>query len=477
MKTFFPVALCVLSTLFLVNCRSKDPEPTLNVLENTDVSSAANPTIVPVQSRPTPPSKTKFNWLLDWENLTTMPVTASQKPIPMPWSDQATRMYSEDIRNDYRKQDGWEQVYNVFTNTELQAGNLFILYNKYRGLLRCYYYLDGGIDNIKTHDVMSYTMETSGQYAASSPMLNFADQQVVDVEKNSEFVSTVEPRPIATNAWYVSEYEIAYDPNSYAQSFEKFGLNWSFASTKLNALTVNGTNLPKLSFSVRKPGARVDAWNSGFDGTAQVVLNGTNDANAAYSALGTDASARIGSLFTGDALGDLLDGVLPTPTANTRQAHLMKWNANVSLQIGPTALLFARAVGVSGQDHSGIVGAGPLYNETLGVFYLDKRPVVTYTKSVGVDRPHSYTLDVPSVRYLFNPAVTKDADITDIRQEIVARDPADQQPAAKLYRGQVLEASQPLDVVGVRVSFTVVPKNGGAKVRIVKTFKADVTEL
>jgi hypothetical protein len=39
----------------------------------------------------------------------------------------------------------------------------------------------------------------------------------------------------------------------------------------------------------------------------------------------------------------------------------------------------------------------------------------------------------------------------------------------------MLKSNQELNVIGVRVSFDVVPKDGSQKYTIVKTFKADVT--
>jgi hypothetical protein len=133
------------------------------------------------------------------------------------------------------------------------------------------------------------------------------------------------------------------------------------------------------------------------------------------------------------------------------------------------------SLGIPGMDHSKVVGLGPVFNEPAGIFYLASKPVIQYVKSTG-NLPEQYTLNLSSVEYVINPFIQNYADVRNFRQEIVAVDAATNKnlTEATIYHGKILKASAPLTILGVRVSFEVVPKNGSAPVTIVKTFKANV---
>lgn len=107
-----------------------------------------------------------------------------------------------------------------------------------------------------------------------------------------------------------------------------------------------------------------------------------------------------------------------------------------------------------GLDNKDVTGIGPAFNESVGIFYLEEKPVILHQQISG----------------------NLNEQYKNFRQEIVAVDPDEGKTLteAKIYCGNVLKASAPLDIHGVRVSFEVVPKNGSAPVKIIKTFKADV---
>ena len=113
----------------------------------------------------------------------------------------------------------------------------------------------------------------------------------------------------------------------------------------------------------------------------------------------------------------------------------------------------------------------------MGVFYLGAKPQVAYSENTGKYYKYQYDLDAGSVEYVFNPSVTEVADIKNITQELVATEKEgllEDYSTVKLYTGQKLMSNLPLVIQGVRVSFDVVPKDGGKTVHIVKTFQADI---
>ena len=126
-------------------------------------------------------------------------------------------------------------------------------------------------------------------------------------------------------------------------------------------------------------------------------------------------------------------------------------------------------------DNSRIIGIGPVFNEPMGIFYLGAPPVIQHTKVAGT-LPEQYTLDVASLEYIINPFIQNYASVRNFRQEIVAvaGNETLNYTEARLYQGQQLKASAPLTILGVRVSLEVVPKNGSAPIKIIKTFKANL---
>ncbi len=70
-----------------------------------------------------------------------MPVVPGHPAVPVPWSDQTIQeLRPPGLRYDYKKSDGWELVCNSFSDTLDSANPFFILYNKYRGVIRYYTY-------------------------------------------------------------------------------------------------------------------------------------------------------------------------------------------------------------------------------------------------------------------------------------------------------------------------------------------------
>lgn len=79
----------------------------------------------------------------DWENCDWMPTPKGQSPIPSPWVGQGSivSVYGIDVVNDRKASDGWLLLYNSFNSTATGplVNPYFILYNKYRGLMRIFF--------------------------------------------------------------------------------------------------------------------------------------------------------------------------------------------------------------------------------------------------------------------------------------------------------------------------------------------------
>lgn len=469
-STFFLAAL--LTALFgTCTRRSAEPVRPLEVLEKTDASLV--PTWVPLPDAPTPPTRNQPEFVFDWETATVMPHPPTTLPIPIPWSDQARRAFGESVRYDYKKSDGWELVYNTFSNRLAGAGtNGFLLYNPYRGVLRFYFYLAGNTQNVQGHNALTHKITTYGTFAPASPLLNFADQSVVDVEKNSRFAATIGPQAPRDRTWYLVEYELAFDSRLSEQRFETFALQYALSTTQTEAVLINGQSSPVLPVSLRREG--VD-WTApiqlGFLGPLRLIISGTDEVDRLAPALGGSADTLRRSVAHQSATS-LSNAVLASGSS------LISWEATGTLVPvrGKSAGVATPQFALPGYDNLQAAGITPQYNEPPGVFYLEKRPLVTTQTRTETRPTHVYTLDVPSVRYVFNPALTRVANIRNLTQVVVAyaASSAEEILMRKRFRGTSLESNEPLTVEGVRVSFDVVPRNGGPVVHHVKTFRADV---
>ncbi|GAA4433380.1 hypothetical protein GCM10023188_22740 [Pontibacter saemangeumensis] len=451
------------SALVLLNsgCLKHDkdiPEPEISVIseENTGVA----PTIVGnIPETYHPMDYAEEQERFDWENLAYLPFPPGNELVPMPWSDQAKRQFSDDIRYDYRKSDGWELYQSTFSSKFKEAHIAFSLYNKYRGILRYYYYVGSGTEKYRDYKILQNCVVSS----EGSPLLNFTSQYIIDINQNTAYSYSFEPQDFAGSAWYAVEYELAFDKNIYSKGAD-FQMGSFFSMKKKNSLSINGKEQDELNAKVRAFGIDKSAENI-TSADACYIVYGDRDFNQIAS---TDINYF-------DRLDDkhILSGVLSKPAA----MHI-KWGAKLDLQLPPNGIgVSDESFFVSGSNLSRIQGKAPYYEKALGVFYLDRKPLYAVSENTEKSHPYEYTLDVSSVEYLFNPSLLEIADVNNLKQELVATEQESlmqNNNLANLYTGQVLKSTKPLYIQGVRVSFDVVPKDGGGKVHMIKTFRADL---
>ena len=372
------IFVCFVSIALLTNCDKTGIDADIEVIiDNTSVGS---PIIVEgINAKTYSPHFVEGQEWFDWENLAYLPLPENVSAIPMPWNQTARVNFSEDIRYDMKKADGWELYLSSFSPSLNVAVKSFSLYNKYNGIFRYYYYLQGDpsdFEKMKDCNILFHSISIFGDHAVNCPLLNFSKQDIVDMEKNANSCQTVEsqPQPMSDGVWYAIGYELAFDKDIYNQKKQDF-----LFSIGLSSMDVTFTH------------------GMGFPGTPESMY-------------------------------------------------------------------------ISGSDDSGGVGFSPFYRNALGVFYLNKKPIVNYAKLA--ENSYQYSLMTNSVEYLFNPSVLEIVDIKNIQQEIVATNTELREP--QTYSGQKLTSNVPLDIQGVRVGFDVVPKDGSQTVHIVKTFKADI---
>ncbi|QNK62429.1 hypothetical protein H7F33_18100 [Pedobacter sp. PAMC26386] len=486
--------LLILAFLIVSSCRKEVLPEKLTDASQSSLSKNANL----LAGNPTPP--------LDWENISFMPAPAGTSPIPVPWQGGLGGAKIDDnMVFDYKSINGWELVYNTFSAATVYNPSYFMLYNKYRGLLRVYFYIAPG-GNYPSSNITHF-LNLRGASSAASPLLNFAAQDLVDYNVRSMTVGQIQPYKVSTTgAWYAAEFEMAYDPGTAGRPYDQFRLEWQINPNSITNISLNGTQTGDLTGTISSK----SGGPSFFGGIANGILDGALK-------IGGDSAAKLSFLpalikdpvisASKSALGGIIKGFFSGILGGTSNTSVETVNLKINTKIKITGTattesqLFDNVFSIPGTQ--GVVNTVPFYPNyalPMGVFYISGKPRIletVYSDLVNDENGEYYNvdqrygIDETSYQLIFNPEVTKIANITNISKQVVMMDVLDngglriggtlEQVAENVvYTGTVTgiqhSAPRPNTIslnLGLRVSFDVVPKDGSPKCTIVKTFLAN----
>jgi hypothetical protein len=486
-------------------------------------------------------------YVFDWETVDWMPTPAGQSLIAPPWIGQGSiaSVYGTDVINDHKAADGWVLVYNTFdpNATGPLVNPYFMLYNSYRGLLRIYLYTT-------TQFVAASTYLQDGLSVVSSngsTMLNFLGKDVVDAAERRANYSQIEPAPndgslpLASNKWYMLQYELAYDPQVVNTSYQNIQLSWftnyyGVANISLGGTiegTIKGTTGASSSqantFSALQNGGKVLGTGVLAGVGSLFINNNTRNATTGENSLGLPNSVfkSIANGISG-ALSGATGGIPGAITnvfsaifggSSAGQTMNFALNANINLTgtstSGGSFPSSPTSVWVPGSIISPLAqNYIPLYNETMGVFNLSGRPSFDYLHTTArfIDEQNVTPKSVASIEIRkkdnagliqINPAVSNIASVTVISQEQlilfapttdnILRPQSGHSEQVGIYpnvfvadpsfsSSSIRYAASPSQTVidfigGVRFTLRVTPNNGAPPVTIVKTFLADMTRV
>lgn len=207
--------------------------------EFEELSDNSNATKVQTRAVPTP--------VFDWENADWMPTPSMQSRIPSPWSGQGSLVgtYGIDIVNDRKAFDGWELLYNTFDSnvTAPLVNPYFVLYNKYRGIMRIYLYLTTSFVTTSSYIQDGITVVSNRK----TSILNYLGQDIIDLDKepNKQYMQ-MQPAPmdgslpLAANRWYMMQYELAYDPNLADIPYKDIQFSWTLNYYNVQQISLGG---------------------------------------------------------------------------------------------------------------------------------------------------------------------------------------------------------------------------------------------
>lgn len=404
----------------------------------------------------------------DWEEVDVMPTPENQSTINLPWDGAGSlaTTYGNDVLFDFKKNDGWTLLYNTFTtkSTAPLVNPYFILYNKYNGLLRVYLY------TTTPFVTTSSSIESCISVNQDVNLLDFVGNDlVINGRSSKRQYKNIQPgqidggKPLATNKWYMLQYEMAYDPYISQKSNALMNFNLTYYDVETFKFegdakgSINGTiglkdsqkniqnDLIKDSKSVASSllsGVGVDFVNhhstNANDGSNDLGIN--KNIFKLISSGVTNAFQSSVKGLPGIAAG-LISGVFGGKGAEVKSVNLDFSVDNIRISgtgqnsgSFPAMPISVKIPGSQGVDNSqGIV---PLYNEPLGIFNFLGMPTLNLTiKTWKRDRNDdpvqpgriitetSSTLTIPQInyqRYIFiNPSLSNIADV-DVQCDLIA---------------------------------------------------------
>lgn len=384
----------------------------------------------------------------DWESTSSVAMHGGGF-ISLPWASGNTNNivdhYGIEVLNDHKASEGWVMVYDLFSPCDCTTPKrMLVFYNRYRGILRTFYYYEGGQTSNKT----GLGIKFPGN--AGTSMLNFSNSflaEPMNVRKtNSQFVE-ITPQEITNQHWYFFDVEIAYDNLASGKSWNQLqmllkGSGYSQQNVQLdgeqignitgNINITGGTNfldIGSIDFGSSSSYDYSYAVNSNVGGQKNKIEEkglkqltnsiGTGIKNKLNDLAGDLASNAV-NWIANPVLGAFSSLLGSSGNSNPNNVNLtLKTEINLSGTISYQELLFNASLKVpGGSNNSSYSGITPAYNKPLGVWNIASQPIVEWDDEVHWkngeqnfariydgerDMYHRYQVDASSVNIVINP--------------------------------------------------------------------------
>ena len=460
----------------------------------------------------------------NWENADYMP-TPNGITILSPWAVNANQNFPSRYITDRFKADGWVLVYNTFNYVNFIEPAFFVLYNKFRGILRAYFYIAPTTPIPSSY--VTHTLKLKG--GMNTKLLNYSAVDRVYMDVLQDQANKIQKYQFSsTGGWYAEEFDVLYDPNIKNLNASNNLLEWDINSVNVTQLNIAGSSQGTIKGTIGAPASIPNYYESAVKGA--LYLTGLSELNA-LDFLGTTLKNSIKSALTSGLNGSIkntFNGVFGITTGG-QQAVSLKISADYQFTgtLEDNYLITSPSMAIPGTSiDSNFQGYIPLYNKPLGIFTIESQPIVTGTFRSGNDYydddehgsgyeyvhdpRNDFYLDLDSYNIVFNPAVINNtetgAQIKNLKQEILGdsdlwpyskrdgwgtaqetinTDPIFILPITAELEQEVKEKHHGETETAVhwyhddnlkmkseflRISFDVVPNSGANKVTIAKTF-------
>ncbi|HEX8023307.1 hypothetical protein [Mucilaginibacter sp.] len=417
-KQLKPIYFLILTAIVLLNACKKNAMEDLKKSDNISSKKSLGVNAI-----------TPYNF--SWETGDYMP-TPTGTSILKPWASGSNQSFPLLYATDIKAADGWQLVYNTFNTTQLNPPLYFVLYNKYRGILRAYFYLSP-ITPIPSSNITHTLIQRAATGAAA---ISYSASNAVDLTVISNTTSLAQPfKTTATGTWYAAEFEMAYDPIVGTKEANSNLMSWEVNSINVSNLTLNGTSQGSITGTIAQPAPPSPSmFGSLINGALQV---------GALAELGP--LKEVGSSILKTALHDALKSGLGGSIKNTsngifggvagadstRQYVHLTTNTSYTFTGASTdvySLTNMSMVIPGSKNQATATGYVPLYTSPLGLMTLSAAPTFSGTEYLSIEpgnagRSYEFTINKNSYQIVWNPSIVNSSStgvtIKNIKQTLI----------------------------------------------------------
>ena len=379
------------------------------------------------------------NSCFNWETSPYVNLTNGQTRI-LPFYNLATTQIPDHILEDYKREEGWELLYNLLSSSEI-GQNYLIFYNKFTGVIRTYYFL---ADDVSVGNEGMWGLGFNNSTALLNNTGYFATP-IDDIIQNPLAISTNASKNSTTKGisrgWNSFDTEITYDPQA-ASKVVKMSL-FSYTSN-ISQIALSGDislNSEGTIVSLNSKNGLQDVANSaaksGGDAAKDWIKNKVKPDASSFikTVVGSAASVVIGggvkeiinagiNLLFGSFIGK------KSETTSTSQKIEFKTNGTITLNGTITSSTSNNVSPVSGVYTPGTFLDGsyfivPCFNSQLGVWNLGSKPKViapstAYGGNLGDPNIYMrhYYLDHTSIDVKINPDLLSEIDSYEVTSNL-----------------------------------------------------------
>ncbi|MES2062621.1 MAG: hypothetical protein V4456_11915 [Bacteroidota bacterium] len=402
---------------------------------------------LPTETNPEVSGKRKIStnsitpYLFDWEVGDYMP-TPSGVTILKPWASGSNQSFPQIYTTDIKKTDGWELVYNTFSSANFSQPAYFVLYNRYRGLLRTYFYLTPTTPVASSYISHTLIQRTLGNDA---PDLTFTGKNAVDLSVMNEATELIQQyKTTATGTWYAAEFEMVYDPNVKNKSASTNTMVWQINNINVSDVSINGSSQGGINGTIAQPKSPSPSLFSsliqgaldfaGFKALSSIIFKakdphtGQDQTQLATQTLVNALKDATKAGLNGQAknvVNGIFGGASGAGSDSTKQYVHLTTNTSYSLtgSISDISELANPSMIIPGsKDQTTVTGYVPLYTKALGLMTLSAAP--TATLQSYDDDFFNMKLNTGSYSIIWNPDIINSsvngATIKNIKQEIIS---------------------------------------------------------
>lgn len=427
-KRFIPIVLTVL----LVSCKK-------DLLNTTDKKSLTTKHSLSNTLNASPIYTPTF----DWESQTTIPITNGTSPI-LPWFSGSSTLAPLFIINDYKKIDGWELLYNLGQYPGETGQNYLVFYNKFTGIIRCYYYL---ANNVTGGSNGMWGLELSGTNSLLNSIghftkpINVPQLNPIAISSNITIGGTTKA---ITPGWNAFDTEITYDPAainsntlmrliSFDQNIQNMSLTGSISLSSEGTIATTSTKNPYQSAAnsaAKAAGNEAKTWvknNVGDKDSPKLIKLGISAlASVASGGVTEIVNAGINLLF-GSFIGKKNTTSTSTQKIEFKTNGTLTLTGTISSSSGNNVSSVANLWFPGTQVNSGNTLI-PYYQKKLGVWNLEETPILKisrkasatgYDETTGVQWYGRGIQNPKNIKVIINPDLVSEIDHYEVSTSLV----------------------------------------------------------